>query len=81
MRISLRDIQLSQLNNKSLRLVSKYARLLRALEGKQLKLQDKDILVKISKSARETDNNVLTSLYRDLKEEVRIGVYESIKIS
>ena len=79
MKISLRDIKLSQLNNKSLTLVSKYARLLKAKEGIHLKLQEPDILMKISNSARETDDEDLISLYQEIKQEVRIGVYESLK--
>jgi len=79
MKISLRDVELSQLNNTSLTLVAKYARLLKASEGVELKLQDKDILVNISKSARSTENEELITLYRHLKKEVRIGVFESLK--
>lgn len=79
MKISLRDIELSQLNNTSLTLVSKYVRLLKAKEGVQLKLQDRDILVNISKSARSTDNEDLIALYQELKQEVRVGVFESFK--
>lgn len=79
MKIRLRDIQLNQLNNLSLTLVAKYARMLRSVEGKQLKLHDKDILVKISDSARQTDNEELINLYKELKEQVRIGVFNSMK--
>jgi len=79
MKIRLRDIQLNQLNNKSLTLVAKYARLLRSVDGTQLKLHDKDILVRISESARKTENEELIDLYKDLKEQVRIGVFESLK--
>jgi len=79
MKIRLRDIQLNQLNNKSLTLVAKYARILRTAEGKQLRLHDKDILVRISESARKTENEELIALYKELKEQVRIGVFESMK--
>jgi len=79
MKIRLRDIQLNQLNNKSLTLVAQYARLLRSTSGLQLKLHDRDILVKISKNARETDDQELISLYKELKKQVRIGVFESMR--
>ena len=79
MKIRLRDIKLSQLNNKSLTLVSKYARLLKAKEGVHLKLQEPDILIKISDSARATDDDNLINLYKEIKKEVRVGVYESLK--
>ena len=79
MKISLRDVQIAQLNNTSLTLLAKYVRLLRAKEGTQLKLQDKDILVQISKSARETENEDLISLYQHIKHEIRVGVFDSLK--
>ena len=79
MKIQLRDVQLNQLNNKSLKLAAQYVRLLRATSGVQLKLHDRDILIKISESARITGNDDLTELYDDLKKQVRIGVFESMK--
>jgi len=79
MKIRLRDIQLNQLNNKSLTLVAQYARLLRSTSGESLKLNDRDILIKISESARSTDSEELVSLYKELKKEVRVGVFESLK--
>lgn len=79
MKIHLRDIQLSQLNNKSLTLVAKYARVLRVKEGITLKLQDKDILMRVSQTARSTENEELQSLYKELKAQVRICVFDSMK--
>ena len=55
-------------------LVSKFARLLKVKEGKELKLQDQDILVKISAAAHKSEHLVLTELYRQLKHEVRAGL-------
>lgn len=78
MKMHIRDVELSQLNNASLTLVAKYVRLLKVKEGIQLKLQDRDILVNISKSARSTDDDDLIGLYQELKQEVRIGVFESL---
>jgi len=79
MKINLRDIRLSQLNNKCTMLLVKYVRLLRLEEGTQLKLQDKDILVKVSKSARLTNNADLIKLYKDFKEQVRFSVFKSLE--
>jgi len=79
MKIRLRDVQLNQLNNKSLQLAAQYTRLLKATSGVKLKLHDRDLLVKISESARSTDNDDLITLYRELKEQVRLGVFESMK--
>ena len=79
MKIRLRDVQLNQLNNKSLQLAAQYTRLLRATSGVKLKLYDRDLLVKISESARSTGNDYLIALYGELKEQIRLGVFESIK--
>ena len=79
MKIRLRDVQIKQLNSKSLTLVAKYVRMLKAKEGEVLKLSDKNILVEISKSARATEDDALKALYQDLKSEIRIAVFKSIK--
>jgi len=79
MKIRLRDIQLNQLNNNSLKLVAQYARLMRVDTGVRLKLHDRDILMKISDHARNTENDELIALYQELKKEVRVGVFESMK--
>jgi len=79
MKINLRDIELSQLNSKSTMLLVRYVRLLRKREGIELKLQDKRVLVKVSKSARSTSHIDLIDLYNDLKEQVRLCVFESLQ--
>ena len=72
LKIKLEDIRLNQLNYKSLTLVSKFSHMLKVKEGKELKLQDKDILVQISDVARTSEHLVITELYRQLKNEVRV---------
>ena len=77
LKIKLEDVRLNQLNYKSLTLVSKFSRLLKVKEGKNLKLQDEDILVQISDVARNSEHLVITELYRQLKNEVRVCVAQS----
>jgi len=72
LKIKLEDIRLNQLNYKSLTLVSKFSHMLKVKEGKELKLQDKDILVQISDVARTSEHLVITELYKQIKNEVRI---------
>ena len=72
LKIKLEVIRLNQLNYKSLTLVSKFSHMLKVKEGKELKLQDKDILVQISDVARTSEHLVITELYRQLKNEVRV---------
>lgn len=76
--IRLRDIELTQLNNESLRLVAAYVRLLKAKSGHSLKMQDKDILVQISNYTRKSKDDQLSELYARLKQEVLESVHESI---
>ena len=72
LKIKLEDIRLNQLNYKSLTLVSKFSHMLKVKEGKELKLQDKDILVQISDVARTSEHLVITELYKQIKNEVRV---------
>lgn len=80
MKVRLRDIRLNQLSNRSLTLVAKFARMLRAKEGKQIKLNDENILLKISENVRQTDDHDLNKLYQEIKAEVKIGVFASLKV-
>lgn len=80
MKVRLRDIRLNQLNNRSLTLVAKFARMLRAKKGKKLKLNDENILLKISENVRQTDDHDLNKLYQEIKAEVKIGVFASLKV-
>lgn len=76
--IRLRDIELTDLNNESLRLVAVYARKLKSKNGKSLKLQDKDILVQISNLTRKIKDPELSALYVKIKEQVLKSVHQSI---
>jgi len=77
--ISLRDVQFSQLDTECLRLVSKFARTLRANSGETLRMQDPEILVKISDCAHKTRDPELKSVYKDLKHALRMSVSTSKK--
>lgn len=76
--IRLRDIELTHLNNESLRLIAAYARKFKSKGGHSLTLQDKDILVQISNITRKAKDPELTDLYANLKEKVLESVHQSI---
>jgi hypothetical protein len=76
--IRLRDIELTQLNNESLRLLAAYVRLVRSKKGMAFKMQDKDILVQVSNYTRKSKDPELKELYTRLKLEVLESVHQSI---
>ena len=77
-KIRLKDLQLSQLNNECLTLVGRFARELKAHKGLGLSVQDKDILVQISQHSKRTSNRKLKAIYKQLKSEIINSVYESM---
>jgi len=77
-RVNLNEIQLKDLNNDCLLLATKFVRTLKAYNGKVLRLQDKDILMKIAKRSRATKNQELKDIYAELKEEIKKSLYESM---
>ena len=79
--LQLKDIQLTQLNNECLKLVAKFSRALKALEGVSLRMQDADILVQISEHAHRTKSKELKALYAGLKVELQKSVHKSMKDS
>jgi len=79
--ISLKDVQLSQLNGECLRLVGKFTRELKARRGETLVMQDADILVKISERARKTRSKELKQIYTELKEAMIKSVHETMSNS
>jgi hypothetical protein len=76
--VRLRDIELTQLNNESLRLLGAYVRLARRKKGMAFKMQDKDILVQVSNYTRKSKDPELQELYSRLKLEVLESVHQSI---
>lgn len=79
MKIHLKDLQGSQLNNECLLLMMKFIRELKVDKGVRLSMQDKDILMQISNYANESDSPELKSIYADLKAELKTVVADSIK--
>lgn len=69
-KVRLKDIQLSQLDNECLRLVSRFAMAARSHNGTVLRVQDKDILVQISAYTRATKDPAISALYTQLKDEL-----------
>ena len=78
MTISLRDIQIEDLNNVSITLVSKFVRMLHSHDGSVIKLRDPNILMKIAKHAAHTDNAQLRILFQRLKLEIKIQLNEAL---
>ena len=76
-KVQLKDIKLSELNTECLRLVSSYLRVLRQHNGTILRMQDDDILLKISDYSHRTRNQELKRLYIRLKDEMRQALIES----
>lgn len=76
-KVQLKDIKLSQLNTECLRLVASYLRVLRQHNGTVLRMQDADILLKISDYSHRTRNQELKNLYVRLKQEMRQALLES----
>lgn len=71
MKISLLDIEVQDLNNISIMLISKFARALHEHDGSVLKLSDPNVLLQIAKFANTVDSPQLRILYQRLKLELR----------
>ncbi len=76
-KVQLKDIKLSQLNTECLRLVASYIRALRQYNGTVLRMQDADVLLKISDYSHRTRNQELKNLYARLKLEMGQALLES----
>jgi len=71
MKISLLDIEVRDLNNVSIMLISKFARALHEHDGTVLKLNDPNVLLQVAKYVNTTDSPQLRILYQRLKLELR----------
>jgi len=71
MKISLLDIEVQDLNNVSIMLISKFARALHEHDGSVLKLSDPNVLLHVAKFANTADSPQLRILYQRLKLELR----------
>jgi len=77
-KIRLKDVKVSQLNNECLLLIGRFVRELKVYRGVSLSVQDKDILMNISDYSRRTRNFELKGIYNELKSEIINSVYNSM---
>jgi len=77
-KIRLKDVKVSQLNNECLLLIGRFVRELKVYRGVSLSVQDKDILMNISDYSRQTRNLELKGIYNELKSEIINSVYNSM---
>ena len=66
-KIQLKSIKLESLNSECLLAVNRCARYLKRHHGEVIRLQERDVLLKLSKLVREIESDELNTLYRDLK--------------
>jgi len=71
MRISLRDIEIGDLNNNCILIISKFARELHEHNGSVLKLNNPEVLIDVARHAHAVDNPQLKLLFQRLKLELR----------
>ncbi len=73
MKIKLRNVKLSQLNNNCISLILKFIRVLRSHNGKSLRLTDSNILMTVFQEASNTDNPELIRLAKHLRQQIRVS--------
>lgn len=66
-KIQLRSIKLESLNAECLLAVNRCVRYIKQEHEISLKLQDKDVLIQLSKHVRRIDDEALNGIYQDLK--------------
>lgn len=71
MKISLEDIEVGDLNNVCVMLISKFARVLREHNGQVLRLRDKHVVSAVARHASKAKNPELEVLYMKLKVEIK----------
>jgi len=78
MKISLQDIEVGDLNNVSIMVISKFARALHEHDGTALKMNDPNVLLKIARYANSVDNAQLSILYQRLRLELKHQLNDAI---
>jgi len=78
MPISLRDIEIGDLNNVSIMIISKFARMLHSHDGSVIKLGDPNVLLEVAKHSARTDNAQLKILYQRLRLEIRKQLNQAV---
>lgn len=76
-KIQLKDIKLEQLNADCLLAVNRCVRYIKQNHGHSLKLQEKDVLMKLSRLVRKIDDEELDVIYKDLKKKMVVSVNSS----
>lgn len=71
MKISLEDIEVGDLNNVCILLISKFARVLREHNGEVVSLRDRHVVRAVARHATRAKNPALDVLYMKLKVEIK----------
>ena len=75
-KIQLRSIKLESLNAECLMAVNLCVRYIKKHHLKQLRMQDKDVLMQISQTVRKVDDPELSKIYKELKAKLLSFVVE-----
>jgi len=71
MRVKLKDVEVADLNNVCIMIISKFARVLREHNGTVIQLRDKHVVRQVARHAAITQNPELETLYMRLKVEIK----------
>ena len=71
MRVKLKDIEVADLNNVCIMIISKFARVLREYNGSVIHFRDKYIVQQVARHAAMSENPQLDALYLRLKVEIK----------
>ena len=71
MRVKLKDVEVADLNNICIMIISKFARVLREHNGTVIELRDKHVVREVAKHAAMAKNPQLEALYMRLKVEIK----------
>jgi len=73
-KIQLSSIKLESLNAECLLAANRCVRYIKQRHTKVLRLQDKDVLVEISKTVKDADDPKLDEIYKDMKDKMALCV-------
>ena len=71
LRVKLKDVEVADLNNVCIMIISKFARVLREHNGTVIELRDKHVVREVAKHAAMARNPQLEALYMRLKVEIK----------
>lgn len=71
MRVKLKDVEVADLNNVCIMIISKFARVLREHNGTVIELRDKHVVREVARHAAMAKNPQLEALYLRLKVEIK----------